>query len=406
MEVSRDEKDIPAWLSDDFFLQVVREFTHDPNVRLCHGCKLRPGTKPGEHFASVMYRTTIHYRCHQGKESSVDVIMKIKPYQEGLKKDVLKESDLFLREMRIYRDVLPEMKRRLEEIGETFSYPRLIYAAEKPHTILILEDVSAKGWKTGGYITSLEEIVPAIKAIAKFHAASVVMEQDDPTFAGQHRCDVADKFAALDGMLKKSFKDLLDFMRSNSGEFAHLMRPVQALQGKLLPNLIESYRPSSDCLNVLVHGDFHSKNLLHQYTADERLHDTMLIDFQISSWTTPVVDLYYLLDTIVDQSVKEQYRDAMIHLYYEEFRRLLQQLGWLGRVTSLQDLHIELLRKGAIELFHYVALYPYRFVDRSKIDFEGLLSGRGSNPAASSPVYRRVMREVLTRFLHQGVMEG
>uniref|UniRef100_A0A8W7PNJ0 CHK kinase-like domain-containing protein n=1 Tax=Anopheles coluzzii TaxID=1518534 RepID=A0A8W7PNJ0_ANOCL len=318
MEVPRDENNSPVWLNDDFFLQVIREFTHDPNARLCHGCKLRPGTKPGEHFASVMYRTTIHYRCQQGKEASVDVIMKIKPYQPGLKKDVLEEGDLFLREIRIYSQVLPEMKRRLEEIGETFNYPRLIYASEKPHTILILEDVSAKGWQTGGYITSFEEVVPAIKAIAKFHAASVVMEQDRP-----------------------------------NGE----------------------------------------------------VQDTMLIDYQICSWTTPVVDLYYLLDTIVDQSVKEQHRDAMVYLYYEELRRLLHQLGWLGRVTSLQELHIELLRKGAIELFHYVALYPYRFVDRSKIDFEALLSGKGSNPAASSPVYRRVMREVLTKFLHQGVME-
>ena len=124
MEVPRDEKNSPVWLNDDFFLQVIREFTHDPNARLCHGCKLRPGTKPGEHFASVMYRTTIHYRCQQGKEASVDVIMKIKPYQPGLKKDVLAEGDLFLREIRIYSQVLPEMKRRLEEIGETFHYPR------------------------------------------------------------------------------------------------------------------------------------------------------------------------------------------------------------------------------------------------------------------------------------------
>uniref|UniRef100_A0A182MJ54 CHK kinase-like domain-containing protein n=1 Tax=Anopheles culicifacies TaxID=139723 RepID=A0A182MJ54_9DIPT len=397
MQCPRDENDVPEWLNDEFFLHVIREFLHDSGARLCHGCKLRPGTKPGEHFASVMYRTTIHYRCHRGKEASLDVIMKIKPYQAGLKKEVLEEGDLFAREIQIYSKVLPEMKRRLEEIGETFNYPRLVFAAEHPYTILMLENVSGKGWKTGGYITSFEEIIPAIKSIAQFHAASVVMEQD-------HRCNVAQKLKALNGMLTKSFQDLLHYMQNTEG-FEHLIQPVEKLQGTLLNKLVESYTPSSNCLNVLVHGDFHSKNLLHQYTADGRVCETMLIDYQICSWTTPAVDLYYLLDTIVDQTVKEQHREGIIYLYSEEFRRLLHRLGWVGRVTSLQELHMELLRKGAIELFHYIALYAYRFVDRSKIDFEALLAGKATNPAASSPVYRRVMREVLTRFLHQVLCE-
>ncbi|XP_050079389.1 uncharacterized protein LOC126567202 [Anopheles maculipalpis] len=404
MQCPSDERDVPSWLNDDFFLQVIRDFTHDSRARLCHGCKLRAGTKPGEHFASVMYRTTIHYRCHQGKEASLDVIMKIKPYQAGLKKDVLEGGDLFSKEIHIYSKVLPEMKRKLAEIGETFNYPRFVYASDTPYTILILEDVSGQGWNTGGYLTSLEDVIPAIKSIAKFHAASVVMEHEDSSFSTQHRCNVAEKFKSLDGMLAKSFKDLLDFMRTTQG-FEHLIKPVENQQRKLLDNLVQSYAPSSDCLNVLVHGDFHSKNLLHQHAPDGRVRDTMLIDYQICSWTTPAVDLYYLLDTIVEQGVKEQHRETMIYLYYEEFRRLLLQLGWLGRITSLQELHMELLRKGALELFHYVALYPYRFIDRSKIDFEALLSGKGSNPAASSPVYRRVMHEVLTRFLYQGVMD-
>ncbi|KFB37120.1 AGAP003764-PA-like protein [Anopheles sinensis] len=383
-----DEALVPAWLDDNFFRTVIRKFTHDEGTELCHGCKLRPGTKPGEHFASVMYRTTIHYRSSKGKEAALDVIMKIKPFQAGLKKDVLNDGDLFVREIRVYSRVLPEMGRRLKEIGETINHPRLIYASEVPHTILILEDVSGKGWQTGQYITSLEEVIPAIKTIAKFHAASVVLQQDNPSFSIEYQCGVVEKLRALDGMLRKSFVDLLAFMRSTDG-FEELIVPVEMLQGTLLDGLIQSYAPSTSCMNVLVHGDFHSKNLLHQ----------------ICSWTTPAVDLFYLLDTIVDQALKERYRDELIYLYHEEFARLLRRLGYLGHITTLLELQMELLQKGALELFHYVALYPFRFIDRSKVDFEQMLSGAAQNPAAGSPVYKRVMRTVLTRFLHQGVME-
>ncbi|ETN60250.1 hypothetical protein AND_008149 [Anopheles darlingi] len=126
MEYSKDERTVPKWLNDEFFLDVIREYTRDDRAQLCHGCKLRPGTKHGEHFASVMYRTTIHYRTggKRGRETSLDVIMKIKPFQDGLKKEILEDSDLFVKEMYVYSKVLPEMARRLGAIGETLNFPR------------------------------------------------------------------------------------------------------------------------------------------------------------------------------------------------------------------------------------------------------------------------------------------
>ncbi|XP_050084730.1 uncharacterized protein LOC126570784 [Anopheles aquasalis] len=405
MEYSKDERTVPEWLNDAFFLDVIREYTRNDRAQLCHGCKLRPGTKPGEHFASVMYRTTIHYRTggNRGREASLDVIMKIKPFQGGLKKEMLEDSDVFVKEMYVYSKVLPEMARRLGAIGETLNFPRLIYASVKPHTILILEDVTGKGWRTGQYITTFEEVIPSVKAIAKFHAASVVIERDDPTFSVENQCNIANQLRALDEMTKKSIDNLLEVMRGHP-EFASLIKPVEKLKTTLLETLIESYSPSANCLNVVVHGDFHSKNLLHQFSADGRLLDTMLIDYQICSWTTPAVDVHYLLDTIVDQSLKETHRDKIVCLYYEEFCRLLVRLGYIGHIPGLIELQIELLRKGAQELFHYITLYPFRFIDRAKINFEELLSGKASNPAAHSETYRRVMKTVLLRFLQQGVM--
>ncbi|XP_058055647.1 uncharacterized protein LOC131207056 [Anopheles bellator] len=408
MECSNDERVVPAWLNDEFFLDVIRSFTRDSGTRLCHGCKLRPGTKPGDHFASVMYRTTIHYRTSgsHGKEAALAVIMKIKPFESGIKKDTLGDSDLFEREVAIYSKVLPEMARHLQAMGETLNYPRLVYAADKPHTILILEDVSGKGWTTGQYIKKFEEVVPAVKAIAKFHAASVVVEQEDSSFRADHKCDIGGKLRTLDGLTKKSLEELLDLMRSSPDEFPEqLLQPVEKLKTTLLDALLESYQPSVGCQNVLVHGDFHSKNLLHQFTADGTICDTMLIDFQICSWTTPSVDLHYLLDTIIDQSLKETHRNEIVHLYYQEFRRILQGLGYVGQIPRLWELQIELLRTGALELFHYVTLFPFRFIDRSQINFEAMLSGKAKNPAASNAVYRNVMRTVLKRFLYQGVMQ-
>uniref|UniRef100_A0A240PNA7 CHK domain-containing protein n=1 Tax=Anopheles epiroticus TaxID=199890 RepID=A0A240PNA7_9DIPT len=228
-------------------------------VRLVGKVELRPGTKAGDHFASVMYRTTVRYST-RSVEKSINLIMKIKPSSEGLKKDLLEGDDFFAKEIRMYTEVLPEIAKLLGRIGEEYKYPRLVHAAHEPHTIIILEDICPKGWKMGGLISSFEELGPTIDAIAKFHAASAVLQE----------------------------------------------------------------KPGGQIV------------------------DTMFVDYQMCSWSSQVVDLYYLTYMIPEQAVKNSHRDAIIHRYYKKFTDVLRQLHFRGRAPSLTELQMELLRKAEL----------------------------------------------------------
>ncbi|XP_035890998.1 uncharacterized protein LOC118502654 isoform X1 [Anopheles stephensi] len=179
MEFNHDELSSPGWLNEEFFQHVLCEYERDPAVRLVGTCQLRPGTKAGDHFASVMYRTTFRYQTG-GVEKSINLIMKIKPVAEGMKKELLDDEDFFGKEIRMYTRVLPEMARLMGSIGEEYKYPNLIFASKTPHTIIILEDVSPQGWTMKGLLKSFEDLQPTIDAIAKFHAASIVMQANDP----------------------------------------------------------------------------------------------------------------------------------------------------------------------------------------------------------------------------------
>uniref|UniRef100_A0A3F2YWK7 CHK domain-containing protein n=1 Tax=Anopheles epiroticus TaxID=199890 RepID=A0A3F2YWK7_9DIPT len=318
MSFNQDELEAPAWLNDDFFRDVMREANNDPTIELTSACVLRPGTNKGDHYASVMFRTTVTYRSQCSKEEkSVNLIMKTKPEAEGLKKDLLEDDGLFRIEIDMYSKTLPEIARLMKEIGEEYKYPRYIYGALKPRTILILEDISGEGWVMADFISTLDDMKPIVKDIAMFHAASVVLESSDSTFVERYSYTFAEKFMGFKGMITKGFGDLMQLTQKYP-EFAHFAKPLEKFQEKLHDLFVSQYDPSKTYQNVLIHGDFHYKNMLHKLDAEGRHTDTILLDYQICCWTSPAIDLYNLLDMIPTQELKDQYRSELIYMYYQQ----------------------------------------------------------------------------------------
>lgn len=126
-EYDADELQAPAWLDDQFFENAVRSFANDASIEIVGGCELRPATKGGDHYASIMFRTTVRYRsgrCSQTEEQTLDLVIKALPTAEGFKRDLTKDSGLFETEIKMYSEVLPAMTKLLKDIGEHLEVPR------------------------------------------------------------------------------------------------------------------------------------------------------------------------------------------------------------------------------------------------------------------------------------------
>uniref|UniRef100_A0A1Y9IVM7 CHK domain-containing protein n=1 Tax=Anopheles minimus TaxID=112268 RepID=A0A1Y9IVM7_9DIPT len=401
-----DELEAPAWLNDEFFCKVMRESEKDSTITLSGACVLRPGTNLGDHFGSVMFRTTIKYRSNRFKgEKSVNVIMKTKPEADGLKKELLEDDGMFRIEIDMYNNTLPEIARRLKAIGEEYKYPRCIYGTLEPRAILILEDISDQGWVMGEFIKTFDEMKSITKDIAMIHAASVVIESSDSKFAAKYRHSIANKFIGLEGMVQKGFRDLMQLTVSYP-EFAHFAKPLVKFQEDLKDFFDGMFYPSKTYQNVLIHGDCHIKNVMHKVDTGGRVTDTILLDYQVSCWTSPAIDLYYLLDLIPTQEVKDNHRAEVIYFYYQQYTDLLKRLGFKGTIPSLLDLQLELLRYAGLELFHYAALASFRFMDTHMLDIEALLKGEIKNSVTDNPEYRKLMLTELSRFLHLGTLSN
>ncbi|XP_055547872.1 uncharacterized protein LOC129731695 [Wyeomyia smithii] len=403
----------PRWLNDSFLQQIIRAARNDPSVTLCHSCKFHPGSKPGRNYASVLYRTTVHFRSgrsHHQVEQAINLMLKTEKHSV-----VLRDRSLFETEIRMYREVLPAMEQLLGSIGASLDTPRFFYSSDHPHGLIVLQDLFPSGWIEKEQIHQLEDAHPIIQSIAKFHAASWVLNDSvkslqlaniSNAIMEKNIAGLGELFGTLFSMFIESvsswdeYRSLRPKLRTLNEQFEHRMKQIYSAN-------VATH--GSAGYNVLNHGDLHARNLLHKLETledgSDRITRTALIDFQHCHWGSPAIDLLYLLDLIIDRELKYTRRDRIIREYYDNFVLHLKRLGHRGWVPSLQDLLAELDRHSFLELVHDAIFEQIKHVDLSRGSWEDFLAGRLPGAGFNNSRYRALVRKDLSDFLRRGVLE-
>ncbi|XP_055644012.1 uncharacterized protein LOC129780101 [Toxorhynchites rutilus septentrionalis] len=403
-KMQRDSEQVtrlPSWLNDNFLLEVIREAKNDPDIALCHHCKFRSGSRLGENNASVLFRTTVHHRSRQPpQEQALDLMIKVE-YRSA----ALRDRSLFGTEIRMYREILPVMQNVLKQARESLHVPRVFYTSEKPQGVLILEDLYPAGWVGKDQIESLEDARPAIRTIAKFHAASWLLNQTGTQCSYFRNALMEINIAGARRMFCNLYNSFTDSVGTWE-DCAAIGARLQAIKPDFESKLKQIYAPNPR-YNVLNHGDFHARNLLHKTdpAGGNPIVETALIDFQICHWGSPAIDLMYLLDLVVARNVKYVARENIIREYYTWFTNCLKRMSYRGWVPSWQDLQSELQRCAFLELLHDAVFEQFRYVDLSQVDVEEFFAGNVKNAGVNNERYRSLIREDLKQMLNRGVLD-
>jgi len=168
-----DELEAPAWLNPQFIGEILSAYEEAPELKVID-LKITPASFQGDHYASVMFRTTAEYTTSKGKFSK-PLIIKTMPEQEGHKKDMLSESHIFETEIGMYCQVLPEFERILREAGDnTKLFVPCIYHSLDPRRVMIFEDLVPQGYSViRDRPVAVEELKTAFSKLAKWHAVSM-----------------------------------------------------------------------------------------------------------------------------------------------------------------------------------------------------------------------------------------
>lgn len=264
----------PPWFSTEFVQSIIRNAKSDPTITITQPCILEPGTKAGDSFSGALYRTKVYYRSerHPNQELSTSWMLKSESSDA-----VNTAPTLFNTEHRMYTEVLPAMQRELEGIGVALSVPGLIYSSESPR-LIVMEDLSFSGWTRMDEICRFEDAIPAIRTISKLHAASFALNKKVSPALSVEKMFIKieilqsmklSNFAnrtsdSLLSMFRPMFSSYIDAICSWD-DFKDIHPRLQEFKATFMDQYKQVYTPNpgSEGYNVLNHGDFHGKNLLH-----------------------------------------------------------------------------------------------------------------------------------------------
>ncbi|XP_049284916.1 uncharacterized protein LOC125764589 [Anopheles funestus] len=393
----------PEWLNSAFLETVLRKSEGDKDLHVV-SIESTPVGKPGEYLASQLFRLTVQYKGTKMNDSK-KLVVKIQP-EKGILADTM-DSSLFKTELKMYGEFLPKLERILAENEKPLLLPKCIHVSAVPQPIVILEDLAPVGWKGHDLIESFEEAKPITTAIARFHAASFYLSKNKTDFESFQTDLFEKKHPVLEWMFGKNLKAFNEALRTWPG-CEQFVEPFERAFADYCDRLhsIYSCKTSGRLYNVLNHGDFHAKNLLHQFNDENGgIVESRFLDFQACCWSTPAIDLYYLLNNIVHYKVKAAHKDDLISFYHAEFTATLKAIGFLGYIPTMLDLQIELLRSGFLDILHYTCFLQFRFIDFSKVPPENLATGQVGNLGLENEEYQTLMKSLIPGYLHKGLLD-
>ena len=171
----------------------------------------------------------------------------------------------------------------------------------------------------------IRDSVLCVTTLARFHAASVLLIEKHP--------DILDHLAweFLYSEEKKELnKGYLGTMSQNFVAtveswkiFENFTGRIERFWDTILDDMIQLCKPRKNSFNVLNHGDTWTNNMLFKYDDSGRPVDIKLIDFQVSRYTSPAMELQYFLFTSAGEDVVESRLTDLFDAYVDALNCLL-----------------------------------------------------------------------------------
>lgn len=416
MAFNKDEMNAPSWMDCAFFEKVLRHSERDSTI-VVKEFRVLPGTKPGDHFASVIFRVLVR---HDKAADEVSLIVKTLPAEDGLKKDILKDGYVFETETLMYTTIVPAMHQLLRSVDDpTVLGARLLYHEKHPVWVMVFEDITKLGFEMKSAQLDLFETKVIFSKLARWHAASMALVDTLPEMKTLTK-GVYVLFEENQEFLNmwKSNLELLSSIVLDLPGLAQFSERIRTVKDKIFKKAssIYTFDPTS-CLHVLNHGDCHFKNMMFKRT-NGMLDDIMLLDFQMSVWGTPAIDLIYALYNSASIATREGHRDELISFYHSQLVECLGKFGYLRKMPTLLEIHMEILKCGHLEFLLAATFVPFMCVEMSEfmdipedgegfeVDFadtEKMLES--FRKCFLTPVYVEYITKALPKFAHKGLLE-
>jgi thiamine kinase-like enzyme len=300
------------------------------------------GSSIGDGFVGIMIKAKIQELDIHFRHKSLTVLAKIPP-QNQLRRQMMKSIDLFKREIYVYNILLPEFVKfqedhKISKQRGFYNFAKVYYAdynEEMDDAIIIMEDLRERNCKMWSKYKPMnfEHSKLLISALGRLHGLSLAMKLKKP--------EIFEKFKELDDLFFKLSADNENFEFDKYLEI-NIRTAIEALDPndlkkkqramKVLDGLIEQIKPCVDPkeaepFSVVTHGDCWTNNFLFHYGARGAPEEIILIDWQVSRYCSPIIDLVNFLFICTDHEFRVKHWDELINIYHRSVREIVEHVG-------------------------------------------------------------------------------
>ncbi|XP_031616814.1 uncharacterized protein LOC116336810 [Contarinia nasturtii] len=334
-----------------------------------YGIEMKAGSNHGDNFFGVLIAVTLSGTRRQQngdiQSDELHLLCKTPPTNELQEKDI-SLTVTFNREIFMYTKILPafvqfQRERGLNEADSFVSFPKM-FACEKNEEnglcSLIMEDLRPKNFQMWPkeQTVPLEHELFVMRELGKFHAVSFTMKDQKPN----------------DFREFKQLKDILYNVISKKKPFKSALqklmdRVVDTLEKpehkKLMQNFRDSFTermdklksdPYCDEFGILTHGDCWNNNFMYQYSNEKKpLNSVYIIDWQLSHYSPPVIDLLYNIFSGTDRELRTQHYETLLKTYHTSLSETIKKLGSdPDKLYSYDNLTMQMKKYGEYALLY------------------------------------------------------
>ncbi|XP_058818073.1 uncharacterized protein LOC131681334 [Topomyia yanbarensis] len=402
------------FLTKDYLEDILRNEKRDTCV-MVEDYSVNRALGKGENFSSDILRIRIVYKRNHEIDRVQSYILKVALVTEGMAA-MLEEYDVFHREIIFYKNILP----KIEELLKMTNYQKKL--APSCHRInindpkhFVFEDLAQDGFKAANRKIGLDyrQLELLLEKVAKFHATtSFIYRQNKDIMKHHHYRNVNEEVHHFYTLFRNSMVVCAEMAETWPTTSPTIARKLYDLERTVISKACQVYTVDDSSFNVLNHGDLWVNNVMYKYEESGSPTEAILVDYAISYFGSPGIDLSFLLFTSSSNEVSTDDFDSLVQYYYKHLMEHLQCLGVSSQeVPTLLDIQMEVLRKGFIGVMYSTFLIPLRLIeDTANADLGNLL---GSTEEAmhfrrqlfKHPKYQERMEYLLNYYDRKGFLD-
>ncbi|XP_053662725.1 uncharacterized protein LOC128711863 [Anopheles marshallii] len=404
------QQELPSYLTESL---IKRSLEHDLQRSVTiDRFTAGPATLAGDNYLSDVFWIRVEY---DGGLAEKRLLAKCMPDigDRGATLDVL---DAFRKESETFQHLLPEFSRLVSTDRKEQFGAKCYYATTEPIRTLVFEDLKALGFRmfdrTQGGL-NFEHMTLVMRKIAKFHAASMLYAGQSP----DHERRLAARYAyGIHNPVEKPDEcRVLEALQKGLDKFISVARGWPELEAVVLRKL-EKIRPTfkeriAECVKpqqpgarykALNHGDLWSNNMMFRYENETTVREVMFVDYQLSTYGSPGLDLVYTLYNCPHRDIRLDRREDLLKVYHQVLRETLKQNHYED-VPSLEDVKEEFTRNEFFGLVCAITFLPIMTMERSNdldLSFDAFFKEEHGDRVRDAQYNGIVFRQSVVPILH------